>query len=534
MGTDTLLYMPQPGVDAASVPFVFDDGVLSFYTPSPESSDTGSSVSPPVSSASSASFLGVLPHRPRYCRLDSAPVFHGLSIGGDEITTPIYAQTNSGSSSGVASLDNLDPSMTRYSPIHAALSHLQCQFMHVDIPLAATAITEHYPITPTITIATSLRGPVLLMTTLYSQGTLVSLHEVEMEAQAQPHSSGTSYSAPFPHELVDKLCKEAKWGPEREADSDGSYSVEDALDSVVVLQLLQQDEKATFGDSEEETMLVVVCDFYAYNGPLPGKIKALHLLPGTKPPQTLPSSTKCLPTPPPSHEHLNDLKGNVPSSIFSRRQRFPPKLSVAIPPPSISMHGTKGCIELCCDSRPSPDSSIRLTPQTGVPQNVLPATPFEQLIHTPLYPPEIPRSTRSRAGYAPTPTESAYPFTLSSTSPGTAQSPAFAVLDPTCRLSGSAPAWLTLHRNAMPFTPSIFLQHPHTASASNAMSSITQRAIDAGTPTFPGRPHKGEYLDQPLASPPLISSAPLFPTAPTDSDSLGSGWPSSMRSPQSS
>jgi hypothetical protein len=502
MGRDTSRFTPQSsGFDTSSIPFVFSDGVLSFYTPSPFSSTSSdfASASPPASSASNASFLGVLPDTLRSGNALAHPIVETLAIWrpGDAGRSHIYAQTSGNTSLRIGesrSFERLDRLSMRYGALHGSIAPMSCPVLHVFIPLnvpTPTVIEDPVPIDSIVTISTTSRSHVRLVTNTYNRGTLTSQNETEMSEEPF-HFGGARYSSPLPKHLFDNLCK-AVDGP-----SSGETGM---LDSIIVMQFVQKMDPAE--RSDERVILVLVCDFEANKGLLPIEVTVSQLYAGTLVPQDL--LVPIFPIPPSPPEDSADVSDSALESISnSRRQRGSsrvlPKLSVAIPPPS----STKGRILLYTDS-PGPmstsDIAPRATPHTGVPQNVFPVTPYDQLIHTPLSPPEMPRHrVDSRAGFALTRTESAYSFTLSTTTPITAESPAFGLLD-SSRFEGPRPTWPTPSGSYAP-TVSSTSRHPHAASASN-----TQHA---GTSTF--SPLRMETdLGQPLAPPHPIASAPLLP-----------------------
>ena len=508
MGMDTPLFTPRSSdIDTSSLPFVFSDGVLSFYSPSTDSTNTRSALrtSPPASSVSNASFLGVLPDGPRSGKSSTCPILQKLVIwrhsaqGKDHV----YADTGCISSPSIREttlLEDMDPSSVRYGAVYASLSQISAMPCPVTqrfitlTPFSPTIADDPHTINSVITISTPARSPVRLMCAIYSQGALAFSTETTMTEEAPSHFGDPRYSAALPQQLVDELCK----------DVDGlNLTEEGMLGSIAVLQFMQDTEAPESRD--ENVIFVLVCEFEAGQESRPSQ-RSSYPPPGTIQFHDSTMYMESLPTPPTSHEDVSDVKHFALESVQSPKRRASsrtlPRLSVAIPPPC----HPKNRIQIYNDS-PGPththDVPFPLIPQSGVPQNVFPATPIDQLIATPPHPLEM--RHRVCNSHAPIP-ESAYPFTLTSASPSSAQSPAFGLLD-SSDLEESEPPRTHLSQSCTSPLSSPFLQSPYAASPSNVMSSVTRDANKAGVPTFSSS-HIETSLDQPLASPHPIASAP--------------------------
>jgi hypothetical protein len=400
------------GFDTATTPFVFDDGFLSFYTASPSSSDDSASDFSPPSSSSTSSYSDCFLDSPLPASLQRLAIWRQ----GSEATPHLYADSSRNPRiSGTVSLKHLDPLSMRYGSVHTTISQLFCPFLHLLIPLVvpSTGVAKGLSLTKSIvTISTPSKSPVRLMISTYNRGTLTFQSEVDMTEEMPTFLGDTRYSAPLPQEFIDEVCQGVDCSHPESSD---------VLDSIAVMRFIQQTDSAhgPYG----RTILGLVCDFQTHMGPFPSQVKLSHLSSKIRKSQ----SVDPLPILPPSGEDQPDLKQPAPGFQASAQQRSPgrvfPKLSVSIPPPSARMSTPRGHTQVYSDSlNASPD---RATPLTGVPQSVHPATPFDQLVHTPLHQPEQSHSTaRNYGGYRPSSTENTYRLTLSTASPSTAQFPA--------------------------------------------------------------------------------------------------------------
>ena len=477
VGMDT----PQSsGFDTSSVPFVFNDGFLSFYSPSTDSLGGDSlprfspSFSPPSSSVSTAPFLEVLPDSPRYSKSFTLPILQRLAIWRhyDEMDH-LYTEINCITSSirECLSLEDTDSPVIRYSAVHAGLTQISaiaCPIMHLFIPLtpfSSSPAEDPHPVNSVITILTPARSPVRLTCAIYNRGTLTFSNDTTLTEEAYLHFGDAQYSTTLPQPFVDELCEAV----------DGLNSREGTLDQIAVLRFMQCMDTAEGHD--ENMILVLVCNFHAIQGPGPSQPRFLILSPEPIMTQKLSMQMGSLPTPPPSRESPSDVKHFALRSIQNskrRNSRVLPKLSVAIPPPCHS----KGRIQLCADS-PGPTLTLTpnihfpLTPGTKVPQNVFPVTPFDQLTLPSPHSPDVDDSSVcSRGGHALISMENAYPFILTAaSSPSSAQSPAFGLLE-SPHPEGSGPLW----------------RHP------SQICTSTSSYMEA-------------HIDQPLASPYPVTSA---------------------------
>ncbi|KAF8579469.1 hypothetical protein K439DRAFT_383389 [Ramaria rubella] len=468
---------------AYSVPFIFEDGILSFYTPY----DSAPGSSPRTSSVSDSSSDNSVLDTPLSRHSLSTPFLRSLAFweDNDEEDIHVYAETSSGTTGiphdlGTISLESLDPSTVYFAPIHAAITQLSCPFMHANIPLAtlpSAAPEDTCVANSMITISSPRHSPMRLVSTIYNRGTLVFSSENQMTAESPSRFGDVIYSSSLPQKCLQEIWKN---------DANPCSNRTPSLATVALLRFVQPAEMAEDGD---EDVLVIVCDFQKHTGLLPAQIEVSHLVLEKQASYNIPPGTQFISTP------QADFKFDASDPILFKRRRSStrpiPKLSVAIPPPTFAAVNR---IQLLSAS----SVNARRTPHTGVPQSALPVTPFDQLIHTPASPPSLPHSTmRSREKYAPSPAESAYPFTLSSDPPST-HSPVLGLLD-------SLPRRM-IPKDGAPFTPSFLHTYPPDTSASMTMNSITQRALDAGTTRVKS---KGAYLDPCLASAHILGSAPL-------------------------
>lgn len=372
--------------DTISTPFVFNDGFFSFDIPSPSSSDgSPPSFSPPSSGTSS--FSGSFPDSP-------LPAYPRLSLQqfviwrhGGETTPYLHASSNNPTIRGTVSLEHLDPSLRRYDSVQTAIAELFCPFLHILIPLTvpSTRVVKDAKDTMNsiVTISTPSRSPVRLMIKAYNHGCLTFERKVDMTEEPSTVLGETRYSAALPQEFVDGVC---------EGFDNRSSRSPNMLDTIAVMGFVQQTNSAQgpYG----RTILGLVCDFQAHNRLFSTQVKLSHLSSKI----TQPMDT----TLPPSRDSQPDLKQPGPGFHENPARRGFPKLSVSIPPAGVRPI-VKGSSQVHDSSLyPSPD---RATPLTGVPQNVYPFTPFDQLIHPPLHHSEHSRSTtRGCTGYGPSST----------------------------------------------------------------------------------------------------------------------------------
>jgi len=325
MGMHTSFFTPRSsGFDLPSIPFIFSEGVLSFYSPGTDStsSDSALSASPPASSFSNSSFLGVLPDSPRTGTPSSHPILERLAIWhhNDEEKDHVYVEASCVTSSSILetiSLEDPDPSLIHYGAVRASLvniSLISCPIMHVFLPLIPSAPTiakDPHLIDSVITVSTPSRSPVRLRCAVYNRATLVFSNDTVMTEEAPSPFGDARYSTALPHQLVDELCKEV----------DGPYSREEGmLDIIAVLLFMQHADLS--GSCEEKLILGLVCDFEPSQGPEPSQARFSYLSSGTILSQDLSTHMKSVPSPLPSREELSDVPHLTLESIQNSKRRI--------------------------------------------------------------------------------------------------------------------------------------------------------------------------------------------------------------------
>ncbi|KIJ30323.1 hypothetical protein M422DRAFT_784032 [Sphaerobolus stellatus SS14] len=474
MGTD----IEDTQKHSPSMSFILDEGQFSFYDPSPTYSSGPSSLNTsPYETSISRAFITPVCWRSAF--LVPGCALEGVSISGVvNGSRQLLGQVTHTGPISTTLLQSLDPALSHYAPVQEVVTHATSPVVHLNIPSAT--VLNASDIDSLLTISSNLQSPVHMATQICRYGSIVHSQEALLGTRGEKFQNRFLFSTQLPREM---------------------FTSHGIKDTVAVMRFIQ---RSPVPDSHRALeLLTVICSLRGESQPGDTQIEVSLLWLGSVRSDSLPMDV--------ADDSMVLTEGESQSAARKAALRHLPKLSLSIPPAAnTSILLTQ-----------SPEEGHRPSPMTGIPVTALPMTPQEQIMSTPSSPPEIPRNpTNARAVYMPTPSDMYYPFTLSTTTPGLVPSPAFGVLDggspvpPTFADSPGAGGSAPLMQSFTPFTPSFFgRQQPHTAS--NTMHSITQRALNAGTPTFPHSPGPNSdstYHERSLASPHNIVSGFSIPT----------------------
>ncbi|KZT54578.1 hypothetical protein CALCODRAFT_499634 [Calocera cornea HHB12733] len=501
------------------------DPGLSPQSGSPTDSSSMMPITPSYMSSARGSFESSASSRPSAypgfasSHLGSPTVVSGFSIwaSGPIQTIPAhyYAKAtfpipSPHSMLDVAFFEDLPMADIRYAQVKHMYDTLPCQFLHIESQLVLPPLHESSAI---LEGAQSMCASLFLssvqeldlrcVTTVYWLGEAKSTTEVPVdliETRANDEHP-YQYTAPFMPQFWSYLLEGSRSNDHMSGmPTDKQDDREEIFETVRGMSVVQKfvvanpysahapGQHAHQQMDETHVALVVTWDFECVEGRHPGGAKISKLM------------TRRMSNLSPSHHHMavpashssalpHNMQhqqpfgqlppipmGQAPGSAPRSGRRHKPGLSVSIPP--LRMQGGGNI--------PAPMLSVTQAPDmAGTSFNIAaarpPVTPLDQVMHTPLEPPEIPRTMQtSRRGlqlYAPTPTECVHPSL-----------PEYADWSAAQRRPDSG------HRTSgdgMLVPPPEDPNRPKMRTAMSQLSNMTRSAMALPTPTLGGFPSPG-------------------------------------------
>ncbi|KZO95236.1 hypothetical protein CALVIDRAFT_182647 [Calocera viscosa TUFC12733] len=406
----------------------------------------------------------------------------------------------------VAFFEDLPMADIRYAQVKHMYDTLPCQFLHIESQLVLPPLHESSAI---LEGAQSMCASLFLssvqeldlrcVTTVYWLGEAKSTTDVPVdliETRANDEHP-YQYTAPFMPQFWSYLLEGSRSNDHMSSmPTDRQDDREEIFETVRGMSVVQKfvvaspysahpaGQHAHQQMDESHVALVVTWDFECVEGRHPGNAKISKLMtrrvsnlsPGHHHNHMgVPAShSSALPHNIP-HQAFGQLPpnpmGQAPGSVPRSGRRHKPGLSVSIPP--LRMPGQPGSI-------PAPMLSVTHAPEmAGTSFNIAaaraPVTPLDQVMHTPLEPPEIPRTMQtSRRGlqlYAPTPTECVHPSL-----------PEYADWSAAQRRPNTG------HRTSSDGMLSADPNRPKMRTAMSQINTMTRNAMAMPTPTLGGFP----------------------------------------------